>query len=229
MSNLSLFSAFLIGLFGSTHCLAMCGTLAGCFGFAMQPKSAASRVGYQSLLNLGRVSCYILQGAMAGWIGYALTREFGLLASQALRLFAAVMMILMGCYLIGWWRVLRHIEVSGGRLWQRLTQFKNTLLPLDHPLKAYLLGLCWGGLPCGLVYSTLSLALSEGRFERGALLMLCFGLGTLPSMIIVGLAAQPVQAFINKYNLKAALGFIVLLMGGVMFYISLKPMGMSCH
>ena len=100
MNEYSLISAFLVGLMGSTHCLAMCGSLAGCFSFAISAPTPYQRTYYLFLLNLGRISCYLIQGAVAGYVGYFLTKQFGLKASQGLRLFAAVMMILMGLYLM---------------------------------------------------------------------------------------------------------------------------------
>lgn len=229
MSELSYISAFLIGLLGSTHCLAMCGSLAGCFSLAIEPKNPQRVMVYSILINLGRISCYVMQGALVGCLGFMLTREYGLMASQLLRIFAAVMMILMGLYLTGWWRVLRYLEVIGARLWQRLTFMRRHLFPLNHPLKAYLLGICWGGLPCGLVYSTLSLALSEGHFEQGALLMICFGLGTLPSMIVVGFSVYNIQQWLEKYALRVWLGCIMTIMGGIMLNQSLHPVVTTCH
>lgn len=229
MSELSFVSAFLIGLLGSTHCLAMCGSLAGCFSLAIKPKKPQDVMLYSAIINMGRISCYVLQGAIAGAVGYLLAREYGLMASHVLRIVAAVMMILMGLYLTGWWRVLRHIEEIGAKVWQKMTLFRKHLIPLDHPLKAYLLGVCWGGLPCGLVYSTLSLALSEGGFEKGALLMVCFGLGTLPSMMVVGFSAHNVQQWMQKYSLKMWLGCAITIMGGFMLNQSLNPMVTTCH
>ncbi|RMF18492.1 MAG: sulfite exporter TauE/SafE family protein, partial [Gammaproteobacteria bacterium] len=147
-----LMPALLIGLMGSPHCLGMCGGLAALAG---QPASGARGPAFILTLHGARLTSYMLLGAVAGLAGQPLrfSPELALVA----RLFAGGMLIAMGLYLGGWWTGLRRLEAAGGRLWQRLTkgQSRMTTSPL-------LLGLSWGLLPCGLVYSTLIWSLATG-------------------------------------------------------------------
>ncbi len=96
------------------------------------------------------------------------------------------MMILLGFYISGWWKILNQLERLGAQVWKRLAPFTRRFIPVDRPHKALALGFLWGWLPCGLVYSALTWSLGAGGAGRGALLMLYFGLGTLPAMISVG-------------------------------------------
>ncbi len=78
---------------------------------------------------------------------------------------------------------------------------------------ALLLGALWGWLPCGLVYSTLLWAASQGNALDSALLMLAFGLGTWPVLLATGLAAERVTALLRKRSVRMAGGLLVIVFG----------------
>ena len=86
------------------------------------------------------------------------------------------------------------------------------MLPIQTPLAALPLGMVWGWLPCGLVYSALALAVASGGPVQGALVMLLFGLGTLPSMLAAGLLTARVRS-LTRPGLRVAAGVLVLLLG----------------
>ena len=186
--NPDLFAAFFVGLFGSAHCLLMCGGMAGALQMLM-PASRLTRGLLQLMLGLGRISSYTLAGALFGGIGAAVVGSTGLLP-QYLQLFAGLMLLAMALYISRLWFGLLRLEKAGQRLWALVQPISRKLMPLDSALKAYAYGLCWGYLPCGLVYSALSWSLGSGSAVNGALWMAMFGLGTLPAVLLAGQAAD---------------------------------------
>ncbi|MBU1311126.1 MAG: sulfite exporter TauE/SafE family protein [Gammaproteobacteria bacterium] len=185
--NAELAAALLIGLLGSSHCLVMCGGIAGALQLSMSG-SARHKVVLQLLLSAGRLSSYALFGAAVGYFGASAMQLAG--ASLLwLRLLAGVLLLMMALYISRLWFGLLVLEKLGQHIWRRVQPVAQGLLPLNSAAKAYAYGLCWGALPCGLVYSTLGWSLASGSAGMGALLMLSFGVGTLPAILLTGSAA----------------------------------------
>lgn len=209
----SLLSAFLVGILGGVHCVGMCGGIVGAISLGM-PSSTAPRWSMHLGYNLGRIGSYVLAGAIAGGLGLFFS---GLMpvrnAQQVLMGFAGVFMILLGLYLGGWWNLLRHLEQAGGHLWKRIEPLGRGLLPVRHPGQAIALGMLWGWLPCGLVYSVLIWAVSSGGAAEGALLMLAFGLGTLPNLLAMGAAASQLQRFVRNAWIRHVAGVLIIFFG----------------
>ncbi len=210
--NPDIFAAFFVGLFGSAHCLLMCGGMAGALQM-MMPQSPAHRAWLQLMLGLGRISSYALTGALFGGIGASVIGSSGLLP-QWLQLFAGLMLLAMALYISRLWFGLLVLERAGQRLWRLVQPVSRRLLPLDSSPKAFAYGLCWGYLPCGLVYSALSWSLGSGSAVNGALWMALFGLGTLPAVLLAGQAADRFRHLQQqrwiRYALAALLGAYAL-------------------
>lgn len=203
-------SALILGLLGGGHCLGMCGGLMGALTLAI-PKAQRSRR-FQLLLayNLGRILSYAAAGLLLGLAGWAVAG--GPLAT-GMRVLAALLLISMGLYLAGWWSGLTRIESLGRGLWRHMQPVANRLLPVSSLPRALLLGALWGWLPCGLVYSTLLWAASQGNATHSALLMLAFGLGTWPVLLATGLAAERTSALLRKRGVRVTGGLLVILFG----------------
>ena len=203
-------SALILGLLGGGHCLGMCGGLMGALTLAI-PKAQRSRR-FQLLLayNLGRILSYAAAGLLLGLAGWAVAG--GPLAT-GMRVLAALLLISMGLYLAGWWSGLTRIESLGRGLWRHIQPMANRLLPVSSLPRALLLGALWGWLPCGLVYSTLLWAASQGNATHSALLMLAFGLGTWPVLLATGLAAERTSALLRKRGVRVTGGLLVILFG----------------
>ncbi|MCY1422922.1 Cytochrome C biogenesis protein transmembrane region [compost metagenome] len=134
-------------------------------------------------------------------------------AATVLRGIAGLLLITMGLYLAGWWSGLTRIAGLGRILWRRIEPLARGLLPVHNAPRALLLGALWGWLPCGLVYSTLLWAASQGDAFDSALLMLAFGLGTLPVLLATGLAAERLTALLRRRGVRIAGGLLVILFG----------------
>ena len=205
-----LLSALVLGLLGGGHCIGMCGGLMGALTLAIPAEQRQRRLGLLLAYNLGRIASYGLAGLLIGAAGWALASGP---AATALRLLAGLLLIAMGLYLAGWWSGLTRIEGIGRLLWRRLAPLARRLLPVRNAPRALLLGALWGWLPCGLVYSTLLWAASQGDALDSALLMLAFGLGTLPVLLATGLAAERLTALLRRRGVRIAGGLLVILFG----------------
>lgn len=160
--------------------------------------------------NLGRIFSYACAGLLLGLAGWAVASSP---AALALRVAAALLLIAMGLYLAGWWSGLTRIEALGRGLWRHIQPMASRLLPVSSLPRALLLGALWGWLPCGLVYSTLLWAASQGNAGYSAVLMLAFGLGTWPVLLATGLAAERVNALLRRRSVRVAGGVLVMLFG----------------
>jgi sulfite exporter TauE/SafE len=205
-----LLSALMLGLLGGGHCIGMCGGLMGALTLAIPAEQRQRRLRLLLAYNFGRVASYCLAGLLLGTAGWAVT---GGAAATVLRSIAALLLIVMGLYLAGWWSGLTHVEGLGRLLWRRIEPVARRLLPVGTPARALLLGALWGWLPCGLVYSTLLWAASQGNALHSALLMLAFGLGTLPVLLATGLAAEKLTALLRRRGVRIAGGLLVILFG----------------
>lgn len=211
MSELaSCYAAFMVGLLGGVHCIGMCGGLAS----ALVVGASGPRVPMLLTYNAGRVTSYVTAGACAGWLGAS---GLDLVAAQhaqnVLQILAGAFMIALGAYLAQWWGGLSRIERLGARLWRTLEPLGRRLLPVRTLPAAYGYGMIWGWLPCGLVYSVLIWALSSGGARQGALLMLSFGCGTLPTLVATGAIAGELRRLLTTVSVRRAVGALVAMLG----------------
>lgn len=212
MLELSLTAAFLVGLLGGGHCAGMCGGIVG----AVTVTLPGSRPQWPFLIgyNLGRIGTYTLAGVLAGVIGASsFFLDHVLPIEKLLYALANLMLILLGLYLASIWRVLTRLEALGGMLWQRLQPYSRRLLPVRTVPQALLLGTLWGWLPCGLVYSVLVAAIATADPVEGGLLMLAFGLGTLPALLAMGMAAVQLKVWLQNIWVRRVSGLLVLAFG----------------
>ncbi|MCB5190696.1 sulfite exporter TauE/SafE family protein [Methylobacillus arboreus] len=214
MPELSLLAALLVGLLGGGHCVGMCGGIVGAVSMSMP----GSRPQWRLLLayNLGRIFSYTMAGVVAGAVGASSFFLPHLLpVGKVLYVLANIMLILLGLYLANIWHGVIALERVGSMLWKRLQPFSKRWLPVRTIFQAGALGAIWGWLPCGLVYSVLIAALATGHPVQGGLLMLAFGLGTLPTLLAMGMAAVRLKAWLQQIWIRRVSGVLVLLFGVV--------------
>lgn len=208
LDSLSLFSLFLIGFLGGGHCVGMCGGLSS--AFALQLPAHIGRVKLIILLNMGRITSYILIGVILGAVGqigiawdHTRTLQYGLLAA------ANVLLLLLGLYLAGLSSLITRIEGIGQPVWRRLSPLLNRLLPIQSIPACLGVGVLWGWLPCGLVYSASLYALSSGSAWQGGLSMAAFGLGTLPNLLAMGVFASQLKGWLQQRFVRLLAGLSV--------------------
>jgi len=203
-------SALILGLLGGGHCLGMCGGLMGALTLAIPREQRSRRLRLLLAYNLGRIFSYACAGLLIGLAGWAVANSPG---AMLLRVLAALLLIYMGLYLAGWWSGLTRIEGLGRGLWRYIQPLASRMLPVSNLPRALLLGALWGWLPCGLVYSTLLWAASQGNALSSALLMLAFGIGTWPVLLATGLAAEHTTALLRRRGVRIAGGVLVIVFG----------------
>lgn len=217
----------MLGLLGSSHCLGMCGGISAALGINSQANSQTQQLLKLVAYNSGRISTYGLIGAMVGFMGSQITMipELGL----ALRAIAGFLLIAMGLYVAGWWFGLTKLEQVGAKLWRHIQPFSQKLLPVKTSSQALRLGLLWGLLPCGLVYSTLSWALTAADWQHSALLMIAFGLGTSPAMLATGFASQQVLGLLKRRGARMLAGSLIIVMGAATLWIPVTHLDHQRH
>ena len=222
----SYIAAFLVGLLGGVHCVGMCGGIVGalCLGLEQNPSTTTNKtrsaLPYLLAYNAGRISSYTLAGILMGSIGWLGSHLFDIYElQQVLEIIAAIFMLALGLYIAGWWKILSNIEKLGGKLvWKRLEPLGRRFMPVRTYRHALLLGLIWGWLPCGLVYSVIIWTISTQSPFEGGLLMLSFGLGTLPNLLLMGVFASTLNQFIQQPWVRQVAGIMIMAFAIVMFY-----------
>lgn len=233
MTEFSIVAVFFVGLLGGVHCLGMCGSIVGILT-AQLPKNRALWP-FHLAYNCGRITSYSIAGLLVGAIGQA-----GLLWRDEVPIqhllfgLSSLMLIALGLYLAGIWGLVGRIEKIGGFLWKRIQPYANSLFPITTPQRAFMLGTLWGWLPCGLVYSVLVAAMASGQAQSGALIMLAFGLGTLPNLLGIGLFWERCRHWVQSPKIRLFAGLVVISFGmyglfKVAYVFALHGWAGSCH
>uniref|UniRef100_UPI0004712939 sulfite exporter TauE/SafE family protein n=1 Tax=Salinivibrio socompensis TaxID=1510206 RepID=UPI0004712939 len=168
MTNIDFIGALGIGLLGAGHCLGMCGGVAAAMSLGIPAERA--KWPYILLYNLGRITSYVVAGSLIGGAVASLLALSDLTHHLAvLRLFAAIMMLLLAAYMAQLWNGLSYIERIGSKLWRYISPLSSKLMPLRSPVYAYLAYVGDLGVACGSVYSALSWAAVAGSASGGGL------------------------------------------------------------
>lgn len=204
--------AFSIGVLSSLHCLGMCGGIIGALSIGLSGENRSQPVRVFAY-NLGRISSYAMAGVIVGSMGYIFQiHDSGF---RVLQILAAIILVLIGLQLGGWWSKFTFIEKIGLRLWHIIQPVGRYFLPVDNVVKAYLIGTIWGWLPCGMVYSVLLLSATTSDPVRGGLMMLAFGVGTLPAMVGAGYAGVVSRLKLVSTQLRKAFAIAIIIFGCV--------------
>jgi len=217
-------SAFIVGVLGAGHCIAMCGGVSGMLLSAL-PKSTQSSAHSPFILayNVGRISSYALIGAIVGYSSSIAAKSIGL-PLNIFKFISGLFLILLGLYLGQWHMLLNRIEAIGKRLWKFISPLSKRCLPVNSTPKALALGAIWGWLPCGLVYSTLTWSLASGNPADGALIMASFGLGTLPALFTISFGALSIKTLLQNRLLKKFTAVLLIIYGIYTVFIAYKTM-----
>jgi hypothetical protein len=198
-------AAFIVGLFGSLHCIGMCGPIA--IALPVPNSSNFSFLTGRILYNLGRVVTYAFLGLILGLIG----------GSIALAGAQQIVSIILGVVIL--------IAVLLPQKYKNYFAQYPLVQKLSHPLRSnigalfqkgtfsamFLIGILNGFLPCGLVYVALAGAIASGNAISGAAVMILFGLGTVPAMFAASVFGKFINIGIRTKLRKAVPVFAILL------------------
>ena len=214
----TLAALFLAGLFTSLHCAGMCGALL-LGAVAPRATDAPSRAGTAfapaTVYNLVRIAAYAAVGALAGALGRAL--PLGAAFRGGVQIAAGAAMLLMALHMLGFVRLPRLFRIP----------LPSPAVPRrGSPLaRAALLGLATGLMPCGPLQAMQLWALGSGGALRGALGMLCFGLGTAPLLFAFGAAASALAR--RRALVSAAASALMVLLAAGMLVRGLRAWGLD--
>lgn len=212
MDIATLLSALLMGLIGSTHCVGMCGGIISTLSTNFSGKTTHQSFWIQLFYNIGRITTYSFFGLL---IGFFSSKLMGMLPNPhafSMKV-SGIFFILLGFYISQLLNSFRYLESTGQKLWVKIEPFGRKYLPAQTPFAAWKLGLVWGWLPCGLVYSALALAMTQLNPLHSALTMLVFGLGTLPTLLLIGQFAQNIKFILQNKVFRMVLGILLIVYG----------------
>ena len=223
MSDPLIAMGFTTGLLGAGHCIGMCGGLVGALSL-----SATGRRGgwsFHLLYNAGRLVTYTLIGAMVGWLGSALayTDRFHTI-TRTLLVASDLFIILLGFGTAGLFTGLNLARLDFPGPLRAMTKAVQRLRQLPPALAALPLGLLFGFLPCGYLYAVAITAAQSADVTTGALMLLAFGIGTVPALLLFGTATQWLGTRARLWMLRLA-GLLVAGMGAVNLFRHLRLMG----
>jgi len=210
----TLATALALGAMGSVHCIGMCGGIASALSIALPPDQRTRTTLWTHQLGyaLGRLASYGVAGAFAGSVGLLVADALGPRVALLLRIAAAALLLMLGLQLGGWWRGLGVIERLGGAVWRWIAPTVDPAARGRSLLHAVGVGAAWGWLPCGLVYGTLAWAGAGADPIRGTLIMIAFGLGTVPAVSITGMAAAGATRRIQSLTSRRVAGAAIMSM-----------------
>lgn len=208
----ALAAALLTGLLGSAHCVGMCAGISGMFAMHAQQASIRSRLPFALAYNVGRIMSYALLGLVVASLGHSAVEAIPSLAGPV-RIAGGLVIVLVGLQIAFDWRVLKPLEQMGSMIWSRLAPIAKHLVPANTIPRALGLGLLWGWLPCGLVYSVLLMAATSDGPANGALIMIAFGIGTMPAMLMTGMGTARLVAIMRQKSARVGLGLLIVALG----------------
>jgi sulfite exporter TauE/SafE len=223
-------AAALAGLVGSAHCLGMCGGISGLFAVNAGVATLRTQLPMALTYNAGRVISYAILGAIVGLVGSVIVRASPSIAI-GIRLASGIIIILVGLKVAFDVRWLNTIERMGSSLWSRIAPAAKGLVPVTTLPRALGLGLLWGWLPCGLVYSALMIAATSAQPVSGAAIMVAFGVGTMPAMLMTGLGAARLAGLMRRRSTRLGLGLLIIALGllTIVFPVSRLAAGHTAH
>jgi sulfite exporter TauE/SafE len=214
---------FTAGVLGSIHCLGMCGGFPIAIS-SVSKKCPVRKASSHLLYNIGRVFTYTFLGILAGYLGVRIERLGTFLSGQViLSSLAGTFMIYFGLQIAG---LVGEKNIPGFTpFYNLLKKIMATFLNQGKSSGSFYLGIFNGFLPCPLVYGFLLAAAASGSPVKGALVMLSFGLGTIPTMLSLGGIGEFITPKM-KARLSRFPGYLVLIFGlitlarGILPYIS---------
>lgn len=214
-------AAFIAGLMSSLHCMGMCGGIASALSMQFKSGTEISNrkvIMYTLAYNLARIFSYTMAGLLLGLLSVVIIGEAGSALFIPLQVLASVILIIIALNILNVSPLLNQLDKLGSGLVPYIRKASQILLPIDSPMKAFALGLVWGWLPCGLVYSMLTIAATTANAMESAMIMFLYGLGTLPAMLAVGLLAELNKSLFQHRLFKYSSAVILIIIAVMPFY-----------
>lgn len=212
---LTLITMIGLGLTGSLHCAVMCGPL--CMAMPMHAADRRKMILNSVIYHVGRVLSYAMLGVIIGIAGKALI--FMKLQSIFL-LVTGLVFLVLGLKLI--FKNTITLKFSGNTFQSKyIKKGYSYFLSKRGMMPIFFLGMLNGLIPCGLVYSAMALSFQGFTITKTALIMVAFGIGTLPMMITLT-AGIKIAGFQSKYLSTKVTPYLYIAVSALMIYTSIN-------
>jgi len=226
ISQLTVGVAAIAGSVSAVHCVGMCSGIAGALSASLPPYIRNNRrdlITYIAFYNFGRILSYALAGFVVGIFSEVV---FHFLNNEVIqwiaKLLAMSVLLIIGLHLLGVFQRFSALEGYGRMVWRHLQPYGQKLLPVTNVKQAFLFGMVWGWLPCGLVYTMLMWTMASGGPMQGAATMFAFGVGTFPTLLLAGV----LSSWIFKGN---TLKIIRRVSGAIMILFAIGALLVPAH
>lgn len=227
VSEFSFLGGMALGFASSLHCAGMCGGIATSLTLAFQPATARDRVRILTLAQAGRVTSYMLAGAVLGLFGAELYGAFDRAgAFRLLQWLGAVVLIWLGLTFAG----VMPMPAAADRLVARASgAIARLLAPLRGSAAGpYIGGLTWGVIPCPMVYAALFTAMLTGSLAGGVIFMAGFGLATVIPVGLTALGVTSLAAVEARGRARIVIGVALALFGASTIIPGSPTNGLIC-
>ena len=181
MQNISLYMIISVALLSSfSHCIGMCSGFLSLQALFFKGKSKSEILMLSALYNLARIFAYVALGALFGAFGAAIS--FGVQARGVIFFIVGLVIAFIGIALLFRGELLKFIESE--KALKFIVKMAKTSVQKRNLASFLLLGFLNGLLPCGVVYYFLALGVLSANVADASLIMLIFGLCTLPAMLL---------------------------------------------
>jgi len=205
----ALLTGLLAGLFGSTHCLAMCGGIVGLLHSQLPQGGSALSAGF----HLGRITSYLAIAMIATLIGLLPGQMLPASAPTIMRIALGLLIITMAVYVAAPGRFRDLAGQLAAPLTRRLMPLLSKFLPVRSLDQSIGLGLLWGLLPCGLLYSIVAAAVLLADPLATTAMVVAFGAGTVPLLLGSGLLMLKFRSAVNRRSLRMTAALLLVLTG----------------
>lgn len=233
MMNSIYWIALTLGVFSTLHCWGMCGGIVTALSVAVPGNIRKNRRQFGSIVlayNSGRILTYTVLGLIAGFLGANIANSLFIESGQRfLQGIAGVVLVGIGLNMSGYLPWAKNIESFGYRVWGYIRPVGRMLLPLDNIFRALAMGMVWGLLPCALVYSVLLISITSANYLDGGLIMLVFGLGTLPGMLVAGYFGGQISRSGHAQTVRYVAAACVIALGIYMLFIAFQDPQLHSH
>ena len=227
ISEFSFLGGMVLGFASTLHCAGMCGGIATSLTLMFQPQSSAERVRILTMAQAGRVTSYMLAGAVLGYAGAELYGAFDRAgAFRLLQWFGAVVLIWLGLTFAGLLPLPAPVDRAVARVSAALAKLLGPLR--RSAVGPYVAGLTWGVIPCPMVYAALFTAMLTGSAVGGIIFMAGFGLATVVPVFLTALGVTTLASMEARGTARMIIGVAIALFGASTIIPGSPTNGLIC-
>ncbi|HIH2763044.1 MAG TPA: sulfite exporter TauE/SafE family protein [Candidatus Azoamicus sp.] len=225
--NISFITAFLLGFFGNLHCFGMCGGIITALSLNILKNKKKIFI-YQIIYNSSRILSYCFIGMFVNIFGFFIFDFLNFNIKFIFNVFLPIIIIFFGMRLLN---IFSSLFFQFEKISYDFFNFLNNKIylftALKSPYKEFIIGMLWGSMPCNLVYSALAITFISSSIVKSFLIMMCFGIGTLPAIFFAGSFYSKLIILKRNNFLTKIIGFLTISYG--FFFLIKILIKKECH